>query len=195
MIPCPACGRELNVVTALYDTPYFGKILITSISCECGFKHSDSFSAEINDPIRFKLEIKNDTLFSKVVRSTSATVRIPELGLAMEPGPASQGFITNVEGILMRFQEIVEMAKRWNSDNHDAVKRCEFIIEKLKLAMEGKERLTLVLEDPYGNSAIIDDRVFMEKLSDNEAKDLKTGLTVIEITGEDYLKKAMENSD
>ncbi len=193
MISCPACGKELNVVTVLYNTPYFGKILLTSLSCQCGFKHSDSFSAEIKDPVRFKLEVSRDSLFSKIVRSTSGTVRIPELGLAMEPGPASQGFITNVEGVLIRFKEIVEMARRWNSDNLEAVERCEFILDKLKNAIEGEENLTLILEDPYGNSAIIDDSVFMEKLDQSEAQELKTGLTVTELTGEDYLRKVIED--
>ncbi len=193
MIFCPACGKELNVITAIYDTPYFGKILLTSINCQCGFKHSDSFSAQIRDPVRFKLEISKKTLFSKIVRSASGTIRIPELGLAMEPGPASQGFITNVEGVLIRFQEIVEMAKRWNSDNQKAVERCELILDRLKNAIEGNENLTLVLEDPYGNSAIIDDGVFMEKLDHNEMKELKTGLTVVELMGEDRLQKTIEN--
>ncbi len=193
MIFCPACGKELNVITAIYDTPYFGKILLTSINCQCGFKHSDSFSAQIRDPVRFKLEISKKTLFSKIVRSASGTIRIPELGLAMEPGPASQGFITNVEGVLIRFQEIVEMAKRWNSDNQKAVERCELILDRLKNAIEGNENLTLILEDPYGNSAIIDDGVFMEKLDHNEMKELKTGLTVVELMGEDHLQKTIEN--
>ncbi len=193
MIFCPACGKELNVITAIYDTPYFGKILLTSINCQCGFKHSDSFSAQIRDPVRFKLEISKKTLFSKIVRSASGTIRIPELGLAMEPGPASQGFITNVEGVLIRFQEIVEMAKRWNSDNQKAVERCELILDRLKNAIEGNENLTLILEDPYGNSAIIDDGVFMEKLDHNEMKELKTGLTVVELMGEDRLQRTIEN--
>ncbi|NOY10929.1 MAG: ZPR1 zinc finger domain-containing protein [Archaeoglobi archaeon] len=194
MIPCPVCGEELNVVTATYDTPYFGKLLITSISCRCGFKHSDSFVAEIKDPVRFTIEVNEKTLFSKVVRSTSGTIRIPELGLAMEPGPASQGFITNVEGVLMRFEDVVEMAKRWNSDDVDAVERCNFILEKLRLARDGKERLTIVLEDPHGNSMIISDEAFMEKMSEVEARSLKTGLTVVEITGEDYLKRAVDSA-
>ncbi|AKG91439.1 ZPR1-related zinc finger protein [Geoglobus ahangari] len=194
MIPCPVCGEELNVVTATYDTPYFGKLLITSISCRCGFKHSDSFVAEIKDPVRFTIEVNKKTLFSKVVRSTSGTIRIPELGLAMEPGPASQGFITNVEGVLMRFEDVVEMAKRWNSDDADAVERCNFILEKLRLARDGKERLTIVLEDPHGNSMIISDEAFMEKMSEVEARSLKTGLTVVEITGEDYLKRVVDSA-
>lgn len=194
MIPCPVCGEELKVITATYDTPYFGKLLITSISCKCGFKHSDSFVAEIKEPVRFVIEVNEKTLFSKVIRSTSGTIRIPELGLTMEPGPASQGFITNVEGVLMRFEDIVEMAKRWNSEDEDAVKRCNFILEKLRLARDGKEKITIVLEDPHGNSMIIDDSAFVEKMSEIEARSLKTGLTVLDITGEDYLKKAINSA-
>ena len=71
MIPCPACGREIKILTATYDTPYFGRILITTINCECGFKHADSFIAEIKDPLRVVVEINENTLFSKVIRSTS----------------------------------------------------------------------------------------------------------------------------
>ncbi|WP_457591801.1 ZPR1 zinc finger domain-containing protein [Geoglobus sp.] len=194
MIPCPVCGEELKVITATYDTPYFGKLLITSISCECGFRHSDSFVAEIKEPVRFSIEVNEKTLFSKVVRSTSGTIRIPELGLAMEPGPASQGFITNVEGVLMRFEDIVEMARRWNADDEEAVKRCDFILEKLRLARDGKEKLTVVIEDPHGNSMIIDDTAFMEKMSEVEARSLKTGLTVLDITGEDYLKSVLSSA-
>ena len=194
MIPCPVCGEELKVITATYDTPYFGKLLITSISCECGFRHSDSFVAEIKEPVRFSIEVNEKTLFSKVVRSTSGTIRIPELGLAMEPGPASQGFITNVEGVLMRFEDIVEMARRWNTDDEEAVKRCDFILEKLRLARDGKEKLTIVIEDPHGNSMIIDDTAFMGKMSEVEARSLKTGLTVLDITGEDYLKSVLSSA-
>ena len=191
MISCPLCGRELVVLTSVYETPYFGKLLLTSITCECGFRHADSFSAEMKEPVRFTLEINSNTLYAKVVRSTSGTIRIPELGLEMEPGPACQGFITNVEGVLFRFESVVEMAKKWNSDNAEVVKRCDYILEKLRLVREGKESLTLIVEDPYGNSMIIDDKAFMEKMSQEEASNLKSGLTVLEIAGEDYISKAL----
>ncbi len=187
MITCPVCKGEAKLTTAIYETPYFGKIIITTISCDCGFKHADSFIAEIKEPTRMVIEISKDTLFTKIVRSTSGTIRIPELGLALEPGPASQAFITNVEGILMRFEDIVEIAKRWNSDDAEKVERCENILSKLRAARNGEERLTLILEDPFGNSMIIGDDVFMEKMSEDEAAKLKTGLTVIDIIGEKEL--------
>ncbi len=193
MIPCPACGREIKILTATYDTPYFGRILITTINCECGFKHADSFIAEIKDPLRVVVEINENTLFSKVIRSTSGTVRIPELGLTLEPGPASQAFITNIEGILMRFEDIVEVAKKWNSDDSEKVERCEYILSKLRAAREGKETLTLIIEDPFGNSTVISDKAFMEKMSEEEASKLKTGLTIIDIAGDEILNELYES--
>ena len=129
--------------------------------------------------------MNQDTLFAKVIRSSSGTVRIPELGLAMETGPASQGFITNVEGILMRFEDIVKTAKRWNEDNEEKVAICDRILEKLRLAMEGQEEVTVIIEDPFGNSMIVSDDAFWERLSEEEASELKTGMTVIEIAGDE----------
>ncbi len=183
MIPCPICGRELRITMTTYETPFFGKVLLTSISCECGFKHADAVVAEFKEPVRFTIKVNKDTLFAKVIRSTSGTIRIPELGLEVEPGPASQAFITNVEGVLMRFVEIVEMAKRWNEEDEEKVKICEEILERLRRAMEGEEELTLILEDPLGNSVILSNDAFRERLSEEEASKLKTGMTIMDITG------------
>jgi len=173
---CPACGGEAKLNISFYEVPYFGRVLLNSITCSCGFKHSDVFIAENKEPTRFKIRINERTLFSKVIRSTSGTIRIPELGLAMEPGPASQAFITNVEGVLVRFEEVVEMAKKWNRG--EKAKRCEWILKKLRMAKEGKEELTLIIEDPFGNSMIIDDEVFMERIENDEALKLKTGTAI-----------------
>ncbi len=183
MIPCPSCGREIRVLSSVYEVPYFGNILLTSISCECGFKHADSIITEVKEPTRYTIKINSQNLFTKVIRSTSGTLRIPELGVDIEPGPASTAFITNLEGVLARIEEIVTTAKKWNSEDEEKVKRCNLILKKIKETKEGDEELTLILEDPYGNSAIVSDEVFIEKMSEHEASKLKTGMTVMDITG------------
>ncbi len=172
---CPSCGRELKLSTTLYDTPFFGKVLLMTIVCECGFKHSDVIVSEMKEPTRFKIKINKDTLYTKVIRSTSGTIRIPEIGVEIEPGPASQAFITNLEGILMRVSEIVEMAKRW-SDDEDKAKRCDEILDRIEKTLEGKDELTLILEDPFGNSLILSDLAFKERMKEEEARLLKTGM-------------------
>ncbi|AGK60224.1 ZPR1-related zinc finger protein [Archaeoglobus sulfaticallidus PM70-1] len=183
MISCPACGREIKILSTVHDVPYFGKVLITSISCECGFKHSDSIITEIKDPVRYISKINKDNLFTKVIRSTSGTIRFPELGVDIEPGPASNAFITNFEGVLSKVEDIVKLAKSWNSENQEKVEICDKILEKISNTINGDEELTIIIEDPYGNSAIVSDDVFVEKMSEHEVAKLKTGLTVMDITG------------
>ncbi len=183
MIPCPACGRELRLIATTYEAPFFGKILVTSVSCECGFRHADSIVADVKEPTRFTIKIRSDNLYTKVIRSTSGTIRIPEIGVDIEPGPASQAFITNLEGILDRVESIVRTAMRWNVDDEEKVRRCEWILERIRKTIEGEDELTLVLEDPFGNSLILSDEAFRERMSEEEASGLKTGMTVIELTG------------
>jgi len=192
---CPACGREVKILSSVYEVPYFGRILLTSISCECGYKHSDSIITEIKEPRRYTIKIESGNLFTKVIRSSSGTIRIPELGVDIEPGPASQAFITNLEGILTRVEDVVKIARKWNSDDSEKVKRCNLILEKIDRTLKGEEKLTLILEDPFGNSAIISDDVFIEKMSEHEASELKTGITIMEITGlsEEELKEKFKS--
>ncbi len=183
MIPCPSCGRELRAVVSTYDVPFFGKVLLTSISCECGFRHADSVVLGEKEPVRYIIKINRENLFTKVIRSTSGTIRIPEIGVAIEPGPASQAFITNLEGVLDRVEGVVRTAMRWNSEDEEKVKRCEWILERIRNTIDGDEELTLILEDPLGNSLIVSDEAFKEIMSKEEAQKLKTGLTIIDITG------------
>lgn len=183
MISCPICGRELRLFVDTYEVPFFDKILLTSVSCECGFKHADSIVLGEKEPTRYKIKANKSNLFTKVIRSTSGTIRIPELGVSIEPGPASQAFITNLEGVLSRVADIVRVAMKWNEEDAEKVSRCEWILKRIENVVEGEEELTIILEDPFGNSLILSDESFKEKLSEWEAKELKTGLTVVELTG------------
>ncbi|MEM2727033.1 MAG: ZPR1 zinc finger domain-containing protein [Archaeoglobaceae archaeon] len=183
MISCPICGRELRLFVDTYEVPFFDKILLTSVSCECGFKHADSIVLGEKEPTRYKIKANRGNLFTKVIRSTSGTIRIPELGVSIEPGPASQAFITNLEGVLTRVADIVRVAMKWNEEDAEKVNRCEWILKRIEKVVEGEEELTIILEDPFGNSLILSDESFKEKLSEWEAKELKTGLTVVELTG------------
>ncbi|MCS7130494.1 MAG: ZPR1 zinc finger domain-containing protein [Archaeoglobaceae archaeon] len=183
MIPCPICGRELRLIVDTYEAPFFDKILLTSISCECGFKHADSIVLGEKEPSRYRIKANRRNLFTKVIRSTSGTIRIPEIGVSIEPGPASQAFITNLEGVLWRVAEVVKTAMKWNESDEEKVRRCEWILERINGVIEGDEELTIILEDPFGNSLILSEESFRERLSEMETKELKSGLTVIELTG------------
>jgi|Deesub1362A_J573_1020465.scaffolds.fasta_scaffold00306_18 zinc finger protein len=176
---CPSCGAELRVVTELYNTPHFGDVFISSVSCDCGFRHSDSFVVNVNEPVRYTIEINSNNIFAKVIRSSSGTIRVPEIGVMMEPGVASQGFITNIEGILFRFEEMVKVAKNWNYEDEEKTKKCDWILKKIRNTLEGNEKLTLIIEDPLGNSLIESKEAVKETLNEKEASKLKKSITIL----------------
>lgn len=179
---CPVCNSKNS---AEYDTkttkiPYFGEVMESSIFCEvCGFKHSDVMSLEQHDPTKQSLNISKDKLSSRVVRSQSATVSIPEIGVMVEPGPKSEGYVSNVEGVINRFKDATHKALTLFSDDVSQ-ENGNRVLEDLDKVLNGDLEVTLIIEDPFGQSKIMDLDVDEVILSDEEVKKLKTGYTVID---------------
>jgi len=176
-IICPVCGKkEFKIILLDYEVPYFGKILLVSGKClNCGFKHNDVFVPEVKEPIEYKVKVENEEdLMIRVVRSSNCTVEIPELKAKIEPGSLSQGYITNVEGILLRIEEVFKGQKE--SLGKEKVEKVLNKIEKMK---EGKEKFTLILKDPTGNSAIVSPKAKKRKMTKEEASKLKKSVFVI----------------
>ena len=182
IITCPACsveGKAKSIMKEL-EIPHFGKVLETSIQCpECGFKHSDIIALEQNDPAKYVLEINENTLTVRVVRSQSATVMIPEIGVKVEPGPKSEGYVTNVEGILNRFEDAVEKALNMFEDEESQINGKNTLnqIQELK---KGNGTATLIILDPFGQSKIVSDSAEILEIPEDELRELKTGFSVIE---------------
>lgn len=182
IIKCPACGIE-GIATSImkeFEIPHFGKVLETSIQCEkCGFKHSDVISLEHNDPARYTLQIAKETLSIRVVRSQSATVTIPEVGVKVEPGPKSEGYVTNVEGILVRFESAVKKAMQLFEDE-ESQKNAKTTLSAIQELIKGNGTATLIIDDPFGQSNIVSDDVVISEIPQEILNDLKTGFTNIE---------------
>ena len=81
----------------------------------------------------------------------------------MEPGPASNGFITNVEGLLQKVREIIEDSVQNEEDTSDK-KKAKNLIKKLDAVMLGRDSLKIIIEDESGHSAIISDKAQKSKL-------------------------------
>lgn len=182
IIKCPACGIE-NVAKSIMkeiEIPHFGKVLETTIQCpSCGFKHSDIIALEQNDPAKYVIEINKNTLSTRVVRSQSATVSIPEVGVKVEPGPKSEGYVTNIEGMLTRFESAVKKALNLFDDekSQNNAKNTLNHIHKLK---KGNGTATLIILDPFGQSNIVSENVEILEIPDEELHNLKTGFSHIE---------------
>jgi zinc finger protein len=177
-ILCPSCNEaNLVVRSMLYSIPYFNELAMFSMECpSCNFSQNDVFSSEQRKPARFTLHVDDLKLLrSRVVRSGSGTLRLPEFGIDVEPGPAAESFITNVEGVLQRTMSVVETAIGFADKPEEKAKGAE-ILADMNRAINGEFPFTLVIEDPAGVSGIIPDdmsKVKIEELSIEDASTLK----------------------
>ncbi len=163
--PCHLCGeKKLILKENEMQLPYFGKIFILSMECEgCGFKKSDIEPAEEKEPARFTFEMQNEEdLNVRIVKSADATVKIPHV-ITIEPGVASEGYVTNVEGLLTNIKKTIESSVEGEEDE-DVKNKGRNLIKKLSKALVGREKLKIIIEDPSGHSAIISDKAQRSKL-------------------------------
>ena len=182
IIKCPACGIEgvAKSIMKQLEIPHFDEVMETTIQCpSCGFKHSDIIALEQNDPAKYVLEINKNTLSVRVVRSQSATVIIPEIGVKVEPGPKSEGYVTNVEGVLTRFESAVKRALNLFEDE-ESQKNAKNTLAQIRELIKGNSTATLIILDPFGQSNVISESVEVLEIPEEELHDLKTGFSYIE---------------
>ncbi len=119
-------------------------------------------------------------LDARIVRSSSATIRIPEIGGVLEPGPRSEAFISNAEGVLHRFRDVLGFLSR-NADTAVRRRRADAAVATLDRMIRGEVPCTLILDDPFGNSAILHKAVEARALTDGELRGLKTDVFTVEL--------------
>ncbi|TXT66859.1 MAG: ZPR1 zinc-finger domain protein [Promethearchaeota archaeon] len=156
---CPKCKEGLIQISQTeYDLPDEDKMLIIKLECsKCDFLKTDIIPMTARtEPGRSILKVKEEAdLRSKIYRSPSAKLEVPELELMVNPGPYADFYFTNVEGILLRFEKAVTTYK--NSLNETDPKKKEVItlLNDMKKAMNGQMPFTLIIEDTGGGSYII----------------------------------------
>lgn len=179
---CPACdARGLEFTSETIDLPFLGPSLETLLRCDkCGYRHSDYMLTRQNSPTRVSYRVQTaDDMSVRVVRSSSGTIRIPELGISIEPGVASEAFISNVEGVLVRVERVLDQMGR-DEEDPETKQRIVELQERMGLLREGAtDPVTLILEDPFGNSRVLHENALVEPLADEEAAQLKVGGFVI----------------
>jgi zinc finger protein len=161
--PCPCCNTEIPYLYKTENIPYFSDILIISAICpSCGYKFVDTQLLKHGDPARYTVAITGEEDMSiRVVRSMGASIEIPEIGVRIDPGPTCQGFVSNVEGVLDRIEQVVKGALQWGTEEEKA--NAAQLLADIVRIKAGTMPVTLILEDPDGNSGIISDKTVTEK--------------------------------
>ena len=167
--PCPVCSNEIQYEYKTDNIPYFSEILIMSARCSCGYRFVDVMVLGEQEPVRYILEVSHlEDLTARVIRSSTGTIQIPELEIKVEPGPICEAFITNVEGVLVRIENVVRGVLTWAEGGER--QKAEDLLDRIAGCKSGSMPFTLIIEDPDGNSAIISPHALREpyELQDDE---------------------------
>lgn len=156
--PCPVCNTEIEYLYQTDNIPYFSDIIIIRALCnECGYRYVDTQVLTSQEPGRQEFRIETtDDLDARVVRSMQGIVMIPELGVRIDPGPACEGFVSNIEGVLDRITGVVEGVIACGDETER--ENGEKFLESVAAVKRGELPVTLIIDDTSGNSAIISEK-------------------------------------
>ncbi|KAG8481350.1 hypothetical protein CXB51_026281 [Gossypium anomalum] len=157
---CMRCTQNGITRFLLTSIPHFRKVLLSAFECpHCGERNNEvQFAGEIQPKgCHYRLEVQpgDPKLFSRqVVKSESATIKIPDLDFEIPP-EAQRGSLSTVEGILVRaidgLQALQEERKKVDPQTGEAID--QFLL-KLRACATGESPFTFILDDPAGNSFI-----------------------------------------
>lgn len=157
---CMRC-RENGITRFLLTLiPHFRKILLSAFECpHCGERNNYvQFAGEIQPKgCHYVLDVPlgDKKMFNRqVVKSETATIKIPELDFEIPP-EAQCGSLSTIEGILVRAADELEalQEERRKVDPQTAEAIDGFLI-KLRACASGESHFTFILDDPSGNSFV-----------------------------------------
>ncbi|XP_076927077.1 uncharacterized protein LOC143590505 [Bidens hawaiensis] len=157
---CMRCHQNGTTRFLLTLIPHFRKILLSAFECpHCNERNNEvQFAGEIQPRgscYRVEFSLGDQKMLNRqVVKSETATIKIPQLDFEIPP-EAQRGSLSTVEGILLRaceeLQDLQEERKKVDPQTAEAID--QFII-KLKACATGSSSFTFILDDPAGNSFV-----------------------------------------
>ena len=190
---CESCGKECQCNMYQFSIPHFREVILMSATCE----HCGNRSREIkpggsvpDQGRRCTLRVDcEDDLGRGIIKSDSASIRIPELEFELEQGTLG-GMFTTIEGLIMKISEHLLAANPF-ADLGGNEKGVASLMNETEIAFRNfikrldgllklEEKFTIILEDPMAGS-------FIEN-PDAPAEDSKLDI-------EDYDRSFEENED
>ncbi|CAB3363716.1 Hypothetical predicted protein [Cloeon dipterum] len=165
---CPECNAPCMTNMKVTSVPHFKDVVIMATNCDaCGHRTNEVKSGGGIEPTGVKIEVSVKELFDlkrDVLKSDTCDVEVPELQLEVGPH-ALGGRFSTVEGLLVAMKE--QLLAHWGDSVTAAtsIKYDEFL-GKMNMALEAKLPITLILDDPAGNS-------YVQSLDDENDANLK----------------------
>ncbi|XP_072379003.1 zinc finger protein ZPR1 [Diabrotica undecimpunctata] len=157
---CHFCNSPCQTNMKMTNIPHFKEVVIMATTCDaCGHKTNEVKSGSGIEPrgLKIEVDVKSKEDFSRdLLKSETCSLGIPQLDLEVGPH-ALGGRFTTVEGIILAIKDQLSDPKQHIfGDSVDPKSKQEFeaFFNKFEDILSGKLFVTLVLDDPAGNSYI-----------------------------------------
>ncbi|XP_058094229.1 uncharacterized protein LOC131240169 isoform X2 [Magnolia sinica] len=157
---CGACGSRCETRMFVTNIPYFQEVIVMASSCDaCGYRSSElKPGGQIpTKGKRITIRVQNmDDLSRDVIKSDTASVKVPELDLELTSGTLG-GVVTTVEGLITKISENLERVHGFtfgdSLDDWKSNKWQDFKSRLIKL-LKVEDPWTLIIDDALANSFV-----------------------------------------
>ncbi|XP_050294338.1 zinc finger protein ZPR1 [Anthonomus grandis grandis] len=181
---CPSCGSPCETNMKMTNIPHFKEVIIMATVCDvCGIRTNEVKSGAGIEPKGVKIEVlvkTKEDLTRDVLKSETCELAIPELDLTVGPH-ALGGRFTTVEGLIVAIKEQLSDPSTahifGDSEAPETKEGFSKFLSQLDEVLENKSCVTLVLDDPCGNS-------YIQSMRDDDQPDERLKITHYERTFE-----------
>eukprot|EP00796_Vickermania_ingenoplastis_P011122 gene11122-7748_t len=174
---CPACTKSGELRVHQCDIPYFKETVIMAFRCDfCGYRSNEIKSGgEISEKaLRLTLRVDDESdLKRDVLKSDTATLRIPEISLELAAGTLG-GFFSTVEGTLAQvrdqLQNLPQAAFVTGDSAEEGSKTLLSVVDDINNLIALKTPFTFILEDPLANTYIQNPRAHLPPPENDDPK-------------------------
>nr|BAN21185.1 zinc finger protein [Riptortus pedestris] len=155
---CPSCSAPTTTNMKVTKIPFFKEVIIMATNCDsCGHRTNEVKSGAGIEEKGVKMEVvvsTRDDFSRDLLKSETCSVLIPELEL--EAGPyVVGGKFTTVEGLLTDLKFSLEKSVMSRDTlKEEVIVSLNNIVARIDKVLVNEESVTLVLDDPAGNSYI-----------------------------------------
>ncbi|KAJ0184411.1 hypothetical protein K1T71_000834 [Dendrolimus kikuchii] len=155
---CPDCNAPADTNMKITNIPHFKEVVIMATTCDvCGHRTNEVKSGGGVDEkgVRFEVRIATREDFSRdILKSETCRMEIPELELEVG-GNALGGRFTTAEGLIRATADQLSEGPGVVGDAPGINNRgLEEFIERLNAVLDCKSAITIILDDPAGNSYV-----------------------------------------
>lgn len=191
-ISCPVCEIETEINSCTLKIPDFKEVEIRDFVCNgCGYHNGQVFIKGPLSPLARTITLTCDSindLNRQVVKSESASIKIPEIDLDLSEGIIS-GKLTNVLGILKAIQKRLTENNPFTKKDPPLSPKFDLILEKLAKFINNEEKFTIIFRDTLSNSYIqkLDNEQKIQIVDEPRTEKENEDLCINEYNNEDYL--------